>query len=79
MQKPKYKIGDIVFLNYIVLDINWKYNRFLDCPFVIVGLPVDTDELKTYTIRLLDDESNEDCWVDYKFHEAFFVRRDYNA
>ena len=79
MQKPKYKIGDIVFLKSTVMEINWKFSRFLDYPFVIVALPVDTEQLRTYTIRLLDDESNEDCWVDYKFHEAFFFKGDSNA
>ena len=79
MHKPRYKVGDIVYLRSLVIDLNWKFNRFLDSPFVVVSLPVDTEKFKTYTLRLLDDESNEDCWVDYHYHEDFFHKRDQNA
>lgn len=79
MSKNKYKIGDVVYLRSGVIDLNWKFGRFLDSPFVVAELPVDTEKFKTYTLRLLDDQSNEDCWVDYHYHEDFFHMRDPNA
>ena len=79
MHKPRYKVGDIVYLRTLVIDLNWKFSKFLNSPFVVVALPVDTEKFKTYTLRLLDDESNEDCWIDYHYHEDFFSKRDPDA
>jgi len=73
--KPKFNIGDIVYLSAFVTDINWKMATYIGRPFVIVQLPVDTQKFKTYTLRLLDDPSNEECWYDLAFHEDFLVRR----
>lgn len=79
MSKTKYTIGDIVYLKSIVTDINWKLNKFLDSPFVIIAMPIATEKFKTYTLRLLDDPFDKDCWVDYHYHEDFFYKRDTNA
>jgi hypothetical protein len=73
--KPKFNVGDIVYLSAFVTDINWKMATYIGRPFVIVQLPVDTQKFKTYTLRLLDDPSNEECWYDLAFHEDFLVRR----
>ena len=73
--KPKFNIGDIVYLSAFVTDINWKMATYIGRPFIIVQLPVDTQKFKTYTLRLLDDPSNEECWYDLAFHEDFLVRR----
>ena len=73
--KPKYQIGDVVYLSSFVEDFNWKLASYVGRPFIIVQLPVDTQKFKTYTLRLLDDPSNEECWEDLAFHESFLQRR----
>jgi len=76
--KNNYKIGDIVYFKNIVLSANPIMSRYLGTPFIIVGLPLDTQNFKTYTLRHLD-QSNEDCWVDYYYHEDFFTKENPNA
>ena len=76
--KNNYKIGDIVYFKNIVLSANPIMCRYLGTPFIIVGLPLDTQNFKTYTLRHLD-QSNEDCWVDYYYHEDFFTKENPNA
>lgn len=76
--KNNYKIGDIVYFKNIVLAANPIMGRYLGTPFIIVGLPLDTQNFKTYTLRHLD-QSNEDCWVDYYYHEDFFTKENPNA
>jgi hypothetical protein len=73
--KPKFNVGDIVYLSAFVIDFNWKLANYVGRPFIIVQLPVDTQKFKTYTLRLLDDPSNEECWEDLAFHESFLQRR----
>jgi hypothetical protein len=75
MHKPKYEVGDIVYLSPFIQDFNWKLTNYLGRPFIIVQLPVDTQKFKTYTLRLLDDPSNEECWEDLAFHESFLQKR----
>lgn len=75
LTKAKFQVGDIVYLSAFVTDINWKMATYIGRPFVIVQLPVDTQKFKTYTLRLLDDPTNEECWYDLAFHEDFLCRR----
>ena len=78
--KPMFQVGDIVYLNPEIEFVNWRLVQWLGRPFIITQLPVDTQKFKTYTVRLLDDPSNEDCWDDLAFHESFlFKREDENA
>jgi hypothetical protein len=73
--KSSFKVGDIVFLNPQIEFVNWTLKKWLDKPFIIVQLPVDTQKFKTYTLRLLDDSSNQECWEDLAFHESFLEKR----
>ena len=75
MYKPKYEVGDVVYLSPYIKDFNWKLASYVDRPFIIVQLPVDTQKFKTYTLRLLDDPSNEECWDDLAYHESFIEKR----
>ena len=78
--KPMFQVGDIVYLNPEIEFVNWRLVQWLGRPFIITQLPVDTQKFKTYTVRLLDDPNNEDCWDDLAFHESFlFKREDENA
>lgn len=76
--KNNYKIGDIVYFKNIVLVANPIMCRYLGTPFIIVGLPLDTQIFKTYTLRHLDPTA-DDCWVDYFYHEDFFTKEKPNA
>lgn len=74
--KPMFQVGDIVYLNPEIEFVNWRLVEWLGRPFIITQLPVDTQKFKTYTVRLLDDPSNEDCWDDLAFHESFLLKRE---
>lgn len=76
LHKQKFEVGDIVYLNPQVEFVNWRLKKWLDRPFVITQIPVDTQKFKTYTLRLLDDPNNEDCWEDLAFHESFLQKKD---
>ncbi len=70
---PKYKVGDVVFLKDNVIDLNWKLQDIIGKSFIIVETPANTGSFKTYTLRLLEEGKDEDCWNSFKFHEDFFV------
>ena len=74
--KPMFQVGDIVYLNPQIEFVNWRLVEWLGRPFIVTQLPVDTQKFKTYTVRLLDDPSNEDCWDDLAFHESFLLKRE---
>ena len=74
--KPAFNVGDIVYLNPQIEFVNWRLVEWLGRPFIITQLPVDTQKFKTYTVRLLDDPNNEDCWDDLAFHETFLLKKD---
>jgi hypothetical protein len=74
--KPMFQVGDIVYLNPQIEFVNWRLVEWLGRPFIITQLPVDTQKFKTYTVRLLDDPNNEDCWEDLAFHETFLYKKD---
>ena len=74
--KPMFQVGDVVYLNPEIEFVNWRLVQWLGRPFIITQLPVDTQKFKTYTVRLLDDPSNEDCWDDLAFHETFLQKKD---
>lgn len=74
--KPVFQVGDIVYLNPQIECVNWRLVEWLDKPFIITQLPVDTQKFKTYTLRLLDDPSSQSCWEDLAFHESFLIRKD---
>lgn len=76
LTKPAFQIGDIVYLNPEVEFVNWRLVEWLDKPFIITQLPVDTQKFKTYTLRLLDDPSSQLCWDDLAFHESFLLKKE---
>ena len=50
--KPKFKVGDIVYVNKSAASFNWRLNKHLGSPFVVVDVPngsVKSDVL--YDIR----------------------------
>ena len=71
MKAPTYKVGDIVYLKNHEMLLNWRLSAMLKKPFIVIKLPENTKKFKTYTLRLLDDPSGEECWVDYNLHEDF--------
>lgn len=79
VRHPKYKIGDVVFLKDNVIDLNWKLQDVIGKPFIIVETPANTGSFKTYTLRLLEEGKNQDCWSSFNFHEDFFCLEVKNA
>ena len=74
--KPAFNVGDIVYLNPQIEFVNWRLVEWLGRPFIITQLPVDTQKFKTYTVRLIDDPDDENCWEDLAFHETFLLKKD---
>jgi len=74
--KPAFNVGEIVYLNPQIEFVNWRLVEWLGRPFIITQLPVDTEKFKTYTVRLIDDPDDENCWEDLAFHETFLQKKD---
>jgi len=72
LSKRKYKIGDVVFLTSQIITLNWRMEKLVKNPFVVVKTPLDTESFKVYTLRPLVADLEDDHWKDFDIHEDFF-------
>ena len=67
--KTKYSVGQIVYLNEKVIDLNWGFKKWIQMPFIVSETPKETKKIGLYKVIISQPVDHDITWKEIELYE----------